>query len=173
MRKSILGEEVLPDVVETKEGDEEATATATSTTSSSSSSSSSSSRRPLTEPAAASKIQWWWRAALRRRAFAEFASLGLTIDGVRETSFEQVTEILSREEVLVATAKVLRICGLKEGERLSHSRTPRPGAEQHAQRHAGRQGTGWTRSGTITITIIVILIIIITIVTAHPTQRSG
>ncbi|KAK4462658.1 T-complex protein 11-domain-containing protein [Cladorrhinum samala] len=75
-----------------------------------------SSEQPLmSNDVAASKIQWWWRAQQRREAVAEFSGLGLSIDAVRETSFDTVTMLLSQEKVLLTTAKVLRICGLNEG----------------------------------------------------------
>ncbi|KAL3420572.1 IQ calmodulin-binding domain-containing family protein [Phlyctema vagabunda] len=70
----------------------------------------------LSEGAAASRIQQKWRVHRRWRILKEFSDLGLTIDGVRETSFEDVVELLAQEKVLVGTALVLRICGLKEGE---------------------------------------------------------
>ncbi|KAK3321824.1 T-complex protein 11-domain-containing protein [Apodospora peruviana] len=71
---------------------------------------------PMVDVIAAPKIQCWWRSIRRRRAVAEFSALGLSIDAVRETSFDKVTELLSQERVLMITAHVLRICGLKEGE---------------------------------------------------------
>ncbi|KAK4149951.1 T-complex protein 11-domain-containing protein [Chaetomidium leptoderma] len=71
---------------------------------------------PLTEEAAASRIQWSWKAAKRKQAVAEFSALGLSLDAVRETSFDEVTVLLSQDSVLVLTARMLRICGLDEGE---------------------------------------------------------
>lgn len=71
--------------------------------------------KTLTEEVAASRIQWFWRAQKRRRTVAEFSALGLSLDAVRETSFDEVTVLLSQERVLVLTARVLRICGLNEG----------------------------------------------------------
>ncbi|ESZ90870.1 hypothetical protein SBOR_8739 [Sclerotinia borealis F-4128] len=73
-------------------------------------------RTPLTESAAAKRIQTRWRIHRRWKALHAFAELGLTIDGVRETSFEEVVDLLAQEKVLVSTAHILRICGLKEGE---------------------------------------------------------
>ncbi|KAI1106784.1 T-complex protein 11-domain-containing protein [Jackrogersella minutella] len=70
----------------------------------------------MSEDVAASKVQWWWRGVLKKKAVREFSELGLNIDGVRDTSFEQVTELLAQEKVLVLTARVLGICGLQEGE---------------------------------------------------------
>ncbi|RBR19851.1 uncharacterized protein FIESC28_05457 [Fusarium coffeatum] len=72
-------------------------------------------RKPTTEEAAAS-IQWWWRGYLRKRAIAEFNDLGLTVDGIRDTDFDTVVEVLAQERVLVITARLLRLCGLEEGE---------------------------------------------------------
>ncbi|KAI1418012.1 T-complex protein 11-domain-containing protein [Hypoxylon sp. FL1857] len=70
----------------------------------------------MSEDVAASKIQWWWRGILRKKAVREFSELGLNIDSVRDTSFEQVTELLAQEKVLLLTARILHICGLQEGE---------------------------------------------------------
>ncbi len=71
---------------------------------------------PLTEEAAALRIQWCWKAGRRKQTVAEFSALGLSLDAVRETSFDQVTMLLSQENVLVLTARILRICGLDEGK---------------------------------------------------------
>ncbi|EKD14440.1 uncharacterized protein L3040_005728 [Drepanopeziza brunnea f. sp. 'multigermtubi'] len=70
----------------------------------------------ISEEVAASRIQQQWRIHRKAKALREFASLGLTIDSVRETSFEDVVDLLAQEKVLVSTAQILRICGLKEGE---------------------------------------------------------
>ncbi|KAK4208604.1 T-complex protein 11-domain-containing protein [Rhypophila decipiens] len=71
---------------------------------------------PMSDDVAAAKIQGWWRSITRKEAVAEFLALGLSIDAVRETSFDQVTQLLSQEKVLLITARVLSICGLNEGE---------------------------------------------------------
>ncbi|KAK2025820.1 IQ calmodulin-binding domain-containing family protein [Colletotrichum zoysiae] len=70
----------------------------------------------LSEHDAAVRLQWWWKSLMRKKAVAEFSELGLTIEGVRDTSFDEVLELLGQEKVLVRTARVLRICGLQEGE---------------------------------------------------------
>jgi hypothetical protein len=72
-------------------------------------------RRQLSPEEAADRIRWWWRAAQRKRAVSAFSNLGLTIDTVRGVPFEKVTELLGEERVLVATSRILRICGLQEG----------------------------------------------------------
>lgn len=71
---------------------------------------------PMRPDSAAPKIQSWWRSLKRQQAVAEFNELGLSIDCVQAASFEQVTDLLSRDKVLLTTARVLRICGLNEGE---------------------------------------------------------
>ncbi|ROT42373.1 IQ calmodulin-binding motif domain-containing protein [Sodiomyces alkalinus F11] len=68
------------------------------------------------EDVAAGKIQWWWRAMLRRKALTEFNELGLTVEGIRDTSFDHVVELLAQERVLLQTSRILRICGLREGD---------------------------------------------------------
>lgn len=73
-------------------------------------------REMISEATAASRIQQQWRVHRRWKALKDFSDLGLTIDGVRETSFEKVVDLLAQEKVLVGTAHILRICGLKEGE---------------------------------------------------------
>lgn len=73
-------------------------------------------RVAISEPVAASIIQRRWRTYQRGKALRDFAEMGLTVDSVRETSFEDVVELLAQEKVLINTAQLLRICGLKEGE---------------------------------------------------------
>ncbi|KAE9377798.1 hypothetical protein N431DRAFT_434955 [Stipitochalara longipes BDJ] len=73
-------------------------------------------RETISEATAAARIQQKWRVHQRWKAVKDFAALGLTIDSVRETSFEKVVDLLAQEKVLVGTAQILRICGLKEGE---------------------------------------------------------
>lgn len=70
----------------------------------------------LSEETAATRIQNNWRVYRRWRALKDFAELGLSIEGVRDTSFENVVTLLAQEKVLLSTAQMLRICGLKEGE---------------------------------------------------------
>ncbi|EFX06577.1 iq calmodulin-binding motif domain containing protein [Grosmannia clavigera kw1407] len=100
--------EVMPKVAEDKEcssPDEEAAAADTL-----------SAVPVLTEEEAAFRILSWWRTAYRRKAVAEFQQLGLAVDGVRDTSFETVVELLGQDKVLQTTGKVLRLCGFQEGK---------------------------------------------------------
>ncbi|KAI0974973.1 T-complex protein 11-domain-containing protein [Xylaria arbuscula] len=70
----------------------------------------------MSEEVAVPRLQWWWRGLSRRKAVHQFSKIGLNIDGVRETSFDKVVELLGQEQVLLVTARVLRICGLSEGD---------------------------------------------------------
>ncbi|CAK7207423.1 hypothetical protein SEUCBS139899_010233 [Sporothrix eucalyptigena] len=70
----------------------------------------------LTPDEAACKVQNWWRKTYRRRVINDFQQLGLAVDSVRDTSFEEVVELLAQERVLLATGKVLRLCGIEEGK---------------------------------------------------------
>ncbi|KAM0330640.1 hypothetical protein ACHAQA_003590 [Verticillium albo-atrum] len=69
-----------------------------------------------TEDVAVGKIQWWWRAALRKRAVGDFCELGLTVDGIRDTMFDSVVDLLGQEKVLLRTSRILQVCGLQEGD---------------------------------------------------------
>lgn len=71
--------------------------------------------QPLAEDAAVCRLQTWWRSTTKRRAVSEFAQLGLTIDGVGATPYDEVTDMLQQQRVIVATARVLGICGLQKG----------------------------------------------------------
>ncbi|KFA70342.1 hypothetical protein S40285_01741 [Stachybotrys chlorohalonatus IBT 40285] len=80
---------------------------------------------PATEPApsprlseadAATRLQSFWRASQRRRTAEAFNDIGLTVDGISQTSFDNVVELLGEDKVLIVTARLLRICGLDEGE---------------------------------------------------------
>lgn len=68
------------------------------------------------ETEAAYRIQRAWRLHQRSRIIKEFLSLGLSIGAIRQTSFEHVGVLLSREDVLASTAKVLILCGLQDAE---------------------------------------------------------
>lgn len=70
----------------------------------------------LAEDTAVCRLQTWWRASTKRQAVNEFTELGLTIDGVGTTPFDKVTELLSEQRVIVATARILSICGLRKGK---------------------------------------------------------
>ncbi|TFA98684.1 T-complex protein [Trichoderma ghanense] len=70
----------------------------------------------MSDEEAATKIQTWWRGCMRKKILHEFHALGLSVDGIRDTSFDTVVELLAQEKVLLVTARLLRICGLQEGE---------------------------------------------------------
>lgn len=70
----------------------------------------------MSEDVAATKLQGWWRGYLRKKTIHEFNELGLSVDGIRDTSFDTVVELLAEDKVLMITARLLRICGLHEGD---------------------------------------------------------
>ncbi|KPM45547.1 hypothetical protein AK830_g896 [Neonectria ditissima] len=72
--------------------------------------------RKLTDDEAATHIQGWWRGCQRKKTIQEFTNLGLTVDGIRDTNFDTVVELLAQEKVLLITARLLRTCGLHEGD---------------------------------------------------------
>lgn len=72
--------------------------------------------KPRTEEEAAKVIQKAWRNRQRRRVVHEFMQLGLTVENVRKTSFEETRELLGRKEVLNSTLNLLRFCGIQDGE---------------------------------------------------------
>lgn len=72
--------------------------------------------KSLTRDAAARTIQRVWRAHHAKLVMQEFRSLNLTVNRIRTMSFEDVGAMLSDENVLSATARVLRLCGLQDME---------------------------------------------------------
>ncbi|CAK7212852.1 hypothetical protein SCUCBS95973_001601 [Sporothrix curviconia] len=118
--------EVMPQVAELKETlSQDASDSASVASRPDSSGNSSSSDSPshdhetpapaLTPDEAAYKVQNWWRKTYRKRVINDFQQLGLAVDSVRDTSFEEVVELLAQERVMLATGKVLRLCGIEEG----------------------------------------------------------
>lgn len=70
----------------------------------------------LTQDAAARKIQRVWRTHHAKAVMTEFRTLNLSVDRVRELSFEEVGALLSNRGVLDTMTKVLRLCGLQDME---------------------------------------------------------
>ncbi|KAI9831433.1 MAG: hypothetical protein M1819_005032 [Sarea resinae] len=68
----------------------------------------------LNDDVAAVRIQRAWRSMQRGRVIKEFLSLGLSIEEIRNTSFEDVGALLSEDKVISSTAKVLKLCGLQD-----------------------------------------------------------
>lgn len=71
--------------------------------------------KPLAKDAAVCRIQTWWRSSTRRRVVSRFSELGLTIEGVSDTPYEKVMEILAQQPVITLTARILDMCGLRQG----------------------------------------------------------
>jgi hypothetical protein len=72
--------------------------------------------KSLTRDGAARKIQRVWRTHHAKGVMQEFRALNLSVDRVREMSFEEVGALLSNREALDTMTKVLRLCGLQDME---------------------------------------------------------
>ncbi|KAF2635129.1 hypothetical protein P280DRAFT_493854 [Massarina eburnea CBS 473.64] len=68
--------------------------------------------RPVSPEDAAKRIQAAWRARTRMNVVDAWSDLGLSIDKVHDTSFEDITALLAEEKVLAATEKILALFGL-------------------------------------------------------------
>lgn len=72
--------------------------------------------KSLTRDAAARKIQRVWRTHHAKAVMKDFRTLNLSVDRVRDMSFEEVGALLSNRDVLDTMTKVLRLCGLQDME---------------------------------------------------------
>lgn len=70
--------------------------------------------KPRNKQEAASTINRYWQNWQRRRTIQEFLQLGLTVEAVQKTSFEDVGALLAQENVLACTAKMMKLCGLND-----------------------------------------------------------
>ncbi len=70
--------------------------------------------KPRNDTEAANVIQRAWRRAKRKRVGTEFLELGLTLENIQKTSFEEVGSMLSQDRVLESTSKLLRLYGLQD-----------------------------------------------------------
>ncbi|KAF2256371.1 hypothetical protein BU26DRAFT_20428 [Trematosphaeria pertusa] len=71
---------------------------------------------------AAKRIQSAWRARTRKNIVEAWLELGLSIDRVHDTSFEEITMLLSEEKVLSATEKIMNLFELlPEGDQAARS----------------------------------------------------
>jgi hypothetical protein len=69
-------------------------------------------RPAMSSDAAAKRIQAAWRARLRRKVVDDWAELGLSIDKIHDTSFDDITKLLSEDKVISITEKVMALFGL-------------------------------------------------------------
>lgn len=67
------------------------------------------SRRTVSSEDAAKRIQAAWRARTRRNVVDAWSILGLSIDKVHDTSFEDITGLLGEEKVLAVTEKIMSL----------------------------------------------------------------
>jgi hypothetical protein len=68
--------------------------------------------KPFNEDLAAETIQRSWRARQRNKGISDFKALGLTLDGVKEMTFENLGTLLSEDRTLDATARALQALNL-------------------------------------------------------------
>ena len=71
---------------------------------------------PGNEDQAARLIQKFWRNRRRRQIVLDFMQLGLTVENIRQTSFEDAGALLSQENVLTCTSKLLKLFGLQDSK---------------------------------------------------------
>ena len=71
----------------------------------------------LDDETAARRIQRTWRVTSRRRIVETFLNLNITIDNIREKSFEEVGAFVSNAKIMKATWGMLRLFGLQEEEK--------------------------------------------------------
>ncbi|ORY10900.1 T-complex protein 11-domain-containing protein [Clohesyomyces aquaticus] len=78
-------------------------------------------KKPVPRPAvssedAAKRIQGAWRARSRKQIVDAWSELGLSIDKVHDSSFEDITTLLADEKVLTTTQKIMSLFDLLSNE---------------------------------------------------------
>ena len=68
------------------------------------------------EVAAARSIQRVWRSWKCRQIVSDFLELDLTVDRVKQISFDEMSGLIAQEKVLSRTARMLQLCDLQDGE---------------------------------------------------------
>lgn len=66
-------------------------------------------RPAVSSDVAATRIQAAWRARARKNIVDAWSQLGLSIDKVHDTSFEDITTLLGEEKVLTTTEKIMSL----------------------------------------------------------------
>ncbi|SLM40853.1 T-complex 11 [Lasallia pustulata] len=72
--------------------------------------------KPANDESAAKVIQKAWRNRKRKHIVRDFVDLGLTVERLQSTSFDDVGALLSQENVLTNTGRMLKLLGLQDGE---------------------------------------------------------
>ena len=72
--------------------------------------------KPKNELEAARILQKAWRNRRRNRIIAGFLELGLTLENIQKTQFEEVGGVLSEDKVLDATSRILKLYGLQDNQ---------------------------------------------------------
>lgn len=69
-------------------------------------------REPISVQVAVSRIQKQWRIFQRKKAAKEFVAIGLTIQTVQQQSFDDVARLLEQVNIILTTARILRVCSI-------------------------------------------------------------
>ena len=69
----------------------------------------------VSEEGAARIVQRAWMGHQRKRTVRDFLELNMDVSRIEATTFNEVSELLARDEVLARTAKMMRLCGLLDG----------------------------------------------------------
>ncbi|KAK4696777.1 hypothetical protein P7C71_g1199, partial [Lecanoromycetidae sp. Uapishka_2] len=70
--------------------------------------------KPRNDEEAAMIIQRAWLNRQRKIIIQQFLGLGLTVEAVQKTSFEEVGALLARDDVQSCTSRMLKLCGLAD-----------------------------------------------------------
>ena len=70
--------------------------------------------KPRNKEEAARTIYRYWQNWNLKRTIRDFLQLGLTVEAVEKTDFEEVGALLAQENVLACTAKMMKLCGLND-----------------------------------------------------------
>lgn len=81
-------------------------------------------RAALSQEAAARRIQAAWRARCRKNIVSAWNDLGLSIDKVHDTSFEDITALLAEDKVIQVTDKIMSLFNLLPEEESTSIKTP-------------------------------------------------
>lgn len=68
------------------------------------------------DEAAVKTVQALWRTKLRKRTIDAFLNLGISIDKIHDTTFEDISALLAEERVLTATTNIVQLFKLLSNE---------------------------------------------------------
>lgn len=71
-------------------------------------------KEPMTQKFAARYIQTTWRGNRRRKILADFLDLELDIVNVQTKSFDDISKMLSQDDLITKTGRLMKLCGLQD-----------------------------------------------------------